>query len=33
LEGLAIAITNTAERLYAWVTESDQRLPEPPEEP
>ena len=22
-----------AERLYAWVTESDQRLPEPPEEP
>ncbi len=22
-----------AERLYAWVTESDQKLPEPPEEP
>lgn len=26
-------IHDMAEQLYAWVTESDQKLPEPPEEP
>ena len=26
-------VTDVAEQLYAWVTESDQKLPEPPEEP
>ena len=31
--GAGGAVIEQAERFYAWVTESDQRLPEPPEEP
>jgi len=33
LVGAGGAVIETAERFYAWVTETDQRLPEPPEEP
>ncbi len=31
--GTATQTCNRAEVLYAWITESDQKLPEPPEEP
>ncbi len=33
VQKLVEGTTEIAEGLYAWITESDQRLPEPPEEP
>ncbi len=30
---LFVRVSDLAESMYAWVTESDQKLPEPPEEP
>ena len=33
VDSAANVLCAMADRLYAWVTESDQKLPEPPEEP